>query len=211
MIMHRMLHNRKGFTLVELAIVLVIIGILLGSVLKGAEMIRTAKYKRLYSQYREVAAATYTYYDKYQKYPGDDPNAVGRWAGIAVVAGNNNGFIDGTQYCNGGEATESCIAWQELRASQILTGSTAVALGRQSPSHAFGGRIALGRLDAVPGMAAWMQPFGVCFENLDNDTARWLELNYDDGVYNTGSVRGDANYMAGVNTAVVAQWTCMNF
>jgi prepilin-type N-terminal cleavage/methylation domain-containing protein len=211
MLMSRLLRNRKGFTLVELAIVLVIIGIILGAVLKGAEMIKTAKFKRLYSQYREVSAATYTYYDKYQKFPGDDPNAVGRWPGVAVVAGNNNGFIDGTQFCNGGEGTESCVAWQELRASGIITGSTAVALGRQSPSHAFGGRVGLGRLDSAPGMGTWMKPYGVCFEYLNNETARWLEANYDDGVYNTGSIRGDANYMAGALETVTAQWTCMEF
>lgn len=206
----RTLRNRRGFTLVELAIVLVIIGIILGAVLKGAEMIKTAKYKRLYSQYREMAAATYTYYDKYQKFPGDDPNAVARWGG-ATANGNNNGWIDGTQFCNGGEGTESCLGWQHLRLSGVITGSTAAAAGRASASHAFGGRIALGRTDAAPGMGTWQKPYGVCFEWLNNETARWLEQNYDDGVYNTGSIRGDANYMAGAIDAVVANWVCMEF
>jgi prepilin-type N-terminal cleavage/methylation domain-containing protein len=63
------LRSNKGFTLVELAIVLVIIGIILGAVLKGQELINNAKMKRAYNQYREVLAAVYTYYDKYGKYP----------------------------------------------------------------------------------------------------------------------------------------------
>ena len=49
--------NEKGFTLVELAIVLVIIGIILGAVLKGQELINSAKIKRVYNQQREMVAA----------------------------------------------------------------------------------------------------------------------------------------------------------
>jgi len=206
-----MLRNRKGFTLVELAIVLVIIGIILGAVLKGAEMIKTAKFKRLYGQYREISAAVYTYYDKYGKFPGDDPNAVGRWSGVSILAGNNNGYIDGTQFCNGSEATESCVAWQALRAAGIITGSTDAGLGRQSPSNPFGGRIALGRPDVLTGMTTWQKPYAVCFENLTNETARWLDQNYDDGVYNTGSVRGSANYYSGTEEQILAQYTCLEF
>jgi prepilin-type N-terminal cleavage/methylation domain-containing protein len=204
------LRDRKGFTLVELAIVLVIIGIILGAVLKGAEMIKTAKYKRLYSQYREISAAVYTYYDKYQKFPGDDPNATARW-GATVPNGNNDGFIDDTAFCAAGAAGESCVAWQALRFAGILTGSTNATQGRQSPSHAFGGAIALGRTSLVPNMGAWQKPYAVCFQSLNNETARWLEQNYDDGVFNTGSIRGDANYMGGTIDGLVAQWTCMEF
>ncbi|PIX86479.1 MAG: prepilin-type cleavage/methylation domain-containing protein, partial [Nitrospirae bacterium CG_4_10_14_3_um_filter_53_41] len=59
-----MVKNNKGFTLVELAIVLVIIGIILGAVLKGQELITNAKTKRTYNLQREVFAAIYTYVDK---------------------------------------------------------------------------------------------------------------------------------------------------
>jgi len=54
--------NQKGFTLVELAIVLVIIGIILGAVLKGQALINNAKIKRVYNQQREVLAAVYSYF-----------------------------------------------------------------------------------------------------------------------------------------------------
>ncbi|MEM0326942.1 MAG: prepilin-type N-terminal cleavage/methylation domain-containing protein [Desulfurococcaceae archaeon] len=68
----------RGFTLVELAIVLVIIGIILGGILKGQELIFNAKVKRLQSQVKEMMAAVYTYYDKYGYLPGDDPTANSR-------------------------------------------------------------------------------------------------------------------------------------
>ncbi|WP_293446082.1 prepilin-type N-terminal cleavage/methylation domain-containing protein, partial [Persephonella sp.] len=65
-----MKESQKGFTLVELAIVLVIIGIILGAVLKGQELIKNAKEKRLYNTYREMIAAINTYLDRYNALPG---------------------------------------------------------------------------------------------------------------------------------------------
>ena len=63
---------RKGFTLVELSIVLVIIGLLIGGVLKGKSMIDNAKVKRIKSDIDGIVAATYGYQDKYGFLPGDD-------------------------------------------------------------------------------------------------------------------------------------------
>ena len=60
--MFKSVRNHKGFTLVELAIVLVIIGIILGSVLKGQELINNARMKRAFNQQREIIAAVYTYF-----------------------------------------------------------------------------------------------------------------------------------------------------
>lgn len=199
------LKTNRGFTLVELAIVLVIIGIILGAVLKGQELIKNAKFKRLYNQYREVAAAVYTYYDKYGKYPGDDNLASTRWTG--APNGNGQGWIDGTTYCNAGGGGESCFAWQHLRLAGILTGATDNTNGRVSPNHSFGGRIALGRADSLIG--GWSKPVAICFEWLNNETARWLDTNYDDGVFNTGSIRGSSDYYTGSPDAVVANHVCI--
>lgn len=197
--------NKAGFTLVELAIVLVIIGIILGAVLKGQELIKNAKFKRLYNQYREITAAVYTYYDKYSKYPGDDNLASTRWSGASN--GNGQGWIDGTAYCNVGSTGESCFAWEHLRRAGIITGAADATNGRVSPNHAFGGRIALGRTDTLIG--GWSKPIAVCFEWLNNETARWLDTNYDDGVATTGSIRGNADYYTGSADAVTANHVCI--
>lgn len=211
----RTLKNNKGFTLVELAIVLVIIGILLGGIIKGQELIKNAKYKRLYSTYREVVAGVYAYYDKYGKYPGDDNTAVARWAGVGLANGNGNGYIAvaGVPYCASGSGGENCFAWQELRLANILRGATDAAAGHIAPTHPFGGAVAILDPSLVPGggggLAGWTKPFAVCFQNLTNETALWLDTNYDDGNYLTGSIRGNGNYTAGSPDAMAATSTCI--
>ena len=72
---------QRGFTLVEIAIVLVIIGLLLGGILKGQEMITQAKIKNIVADFSGVSAAYYGYQDRYRAIPGDDPNAATRWTG----------------------------------------------------------------------------------------------------------------------------------
>ncbi|HEX6319483.1 MAG TPA: prepilin-type N-terminal cleavage/methylation domain-containing protein, partial [Burkholderiales bacterium] len=70
---------QKGFTLVEIAIVLVIIGLLLGGILKGQEMITQAKIKNVIADMSGVSAAMYGYQDRYRALPGDD-KAANRWS-----------------------------------------------------------------------------------------------------------------------------------
>ena len=66
--------RQTGFTLVEIAIVLVIIGLLLGGILKGQEMITQAKIKNVIADFSGVSAAYHGYQDRYRAIPGDDPN-----------------------------------------------------------------------------------------------------------------------------------------
>ena len=68
--------RQSGFTLIEIAIVLVIIGLLLGGILKGQELINSARVKNLASDFRNVPVFIYGYQDKYRALPGDDSAAV---------------------------------------------------------------------------------------------------------------------------------------
>ncbi len=65
------IQKQKGFTLVEIAIVLVIIGLLLGGVLKGQELITNAKIKAVTSDFDNISAAYYSYRDRTGRVPGD--------------------------------------------------------------------------------------------------------------------------------------------
>jgi len=63
--------TQKGFTLVEIAIVLVIIGLLLGGVLKGQELITNSKIKSVTQDFENITAAYYAYRDRKGEYPAD--------------------------------------------------------------------------------------------------------------------------------------------
>src|SRR3954471_13371727 len=121
------MYRARGFTLVEIAIVLVIIGLLLGGILKGQEMITQAKIKNVISDFSGISAAYHGYVDRYKKIPGDDPcagttnsaisastcgTAVGRWAGASH--GDGNGVVAG-KYNSSASADESRMWWDHLR------------------------------------------------------------------------------------------------
>ena len=92
------LKKQTGFTLVEIAIVLVIVGLLIGGVLKGQEMITNAKLKRIESDNAGIAAAMFSYQDRYTQLPGDDSDADSRFDIYSTSSGNvgnGNGIIEG--------------------------------------------------------------------------------------------------------------------
>src|SRR3954462_14105305 len=112
----------KGFTLVEIAIVLVIIGLLLGGILKGQEMVNQAKIKNSIADFSGISAAYYGYQDRYRAIPGDDPNAATRWAGatISATAGEaGNGSIQGL-YNSTTATDESRLWWDHMRRSGFV-------------------------------------------------------------------------------------------
>ena len=115
-----MMRNSKGFTLIEIAIVLVIIGLLLGGVLKGQELITGARVRNLISQQDGIKAAFFGFQDRYRALPGDYASASAniKCTGICMN-GNGNGRIE--QNASGDR--EDIIAWSHLTAAGFLNGS----------------------------------------------------------------------------------------
>jgi type II secretory pathway pseudopilin PulG len=179
-----------GFTLVEIAIVLVIVGLLIGGVLKGQEMITNAKLKRIESDNAGLLAALYSYQDRYLQLPGDDADAEGRFSIYAVTDnpnGNGDGAIGlgtdwddpiGTAWLDGTQETLKFFG--HLRAAGLVAGG---ALDAARPSNAFGGPI--GIQDGSLGMSGQVTIFG----GIDGPIARILDGRLDDGVSNTGRVQ----------------------
>jgi len=190
--------TQRGFTLVEIAIVLVIIGLLLGGILKGQEMITQAKIKNVIADMTGISAAMYGYQDRYRSLPGDDKNA-GRWTG--AVVGNGDGVING-KYLSTTAGDESLAFWDHLRRAGFVSGTST-----DQPFNAVSGKMGVQTGDGPAATSPATAPGGVlgtpgtpptvpiaslilCSANLPDKIAISVDSQTDDGVGTTGTVRG---------------------
>ena len=122
--MNKQLNNQKGFTLIEIAIVLVIIGLLLGGVLKGQELINTARVRALNNSADGITAAWFSFQDRYRAFPGDYINARStvNLPG-APAGGDGNGLVGKTGAADA--PLERGLAWVHLEAAGYITGGYA--------------------------------------------------------------------------------------
>ncbi|CUI09214.1 prepilin-type N-terminal cleavage/methylation domain-containing protein [Massilia sp. P8910] len=183
------MQRQPGFTLVEIAIVLVIIGLLLGGVLKGQGLIDSAKVKNIIQQSNSLSAAVNAYQDKFRALPGDDALATTHVAG-ATANGNGDGQI-----------TEYLSAPQHLALAGFITG--AYNGSTDFMTSAQGGAVYIYN-DAVGGRSG----NGLRFDNLPDSFAQQLDSKLDDGVATTGAVRASAPY---TNTGGIVTRTALFF
>ncbi|HKB81711.1 MAG TPA: prepilin-type N-terminal cleavage/methylation domain-containing protein [Burkholderiales bacterium] len=116
-------NQNQGFTLIEIAIVLVIIGLLLGGVLKGQELITSARVRNLISQQDGIKAAFFGFQDRFRALPGDYTAATTNITG-AGGNGNGNGQIEplGT-VITGSKPQEDVLTWDHLSHAGFINGS----------------------------------------------------------------------------------------
>jgi prepilin-type N-terminal cleavage/methylation domain-containing protein len=127
-----MLRRSQGFTLIEIAIVLVIIGLLLGGVLKGQELITGARVRNLISQQEGIKAAFFGFQDRYRALPGDYAAAATNINCTATCpSGDGNGRIESP---NTAGSHEEIFAWTHLAAAGFLNGSYAATSGTAAPA-----------------------------------------------------------------------------
>lgn len=183
------MRRQGGFTLIEIAIVLVIIGLLLGGVLKGQELIQSARVRNLISHQDGVKAAYFGFLDRYRALPGDYTTA------------NATANIPGCGGCFGGDAngqitgSEAIHAWEHLSKAGFITGSyvsgsaTPTAATTNTPSNPYGSLVQLiydnVYQDASPANRHNLKTGA----NVPSDILAEVDRKIDDGLGNAGQLR----------------------
>jgi len=188
-------HPEHGFTLVEIAIVLVIVGLLLGSVLRGMEMVTQARIRDVTNDLNGTSAAYSFYYDRYRAVPGDDAGAAGRWPAFNAKSGGGDGVVSGKYmdpappdpsaglFTVDNTQNESVAFWWHLRIAGFIHGPASGPGAATQPSNAFGGLI--GVQTGGLGLAGLI----VCGSNLSDRIAGAVDTQLDDQRPHTGRVR----------------------
>lgn len=188
------LNKQRGFTLVEIAIVLIIIGLLLGGILQGQALIASARVRNIADQNSGVQAAYYGFIDRYRQVPGDW-NAVNAAQAIPGVTagGNDSGGLDPV---GGSSWTEPLALWHQLALSGFIQGNyiggnaapNAADVDR-APRNAFNGFLVMYQSDDYAGAAASTRLNLVLGAGIPVDILRELDLKVDDGLPETGVLR----------------------
>ena len=175
--------KQRGFTLVEISIVLVIIGLLLGGVLKGQQMIDNSRYKRLQADLDSYRSAVYMFQDRYKALPGDFDKASTE-LDASATDGNGNGQVGGGWCDTAGE--ESCLVWSHLRYAGLLGGDpTDEDQDARISDHPYGGIY-----DSVStgNWANGKTELKILMRNMPGEVAQRLDNELDDGDATTGDV-----------------------
>ena len=204
-----MKRNQSGFTLIEIAIVLVIIGLLLGGVLKGQELINSAKVKNLATDFRNIPVFIYGYQDKYKALPGDDVNAPAHIGAAVCVApcvpGDGNGVLGGSTatdvWSNTTAANETQQFWIHVRLAGLAPGPTAGQpdyrptnaagnpIGIQSNIQSGFGAFTTITKDSTGAAKPMAGTYIICSVGILGKYAAQLDITLDDGNGDTGSMR----------------------
>lgn len=146
----------RGFSLVELSIVLVILGLLTGGILSGQSLIRAAEIRAVTTEYGTYATAVHTFRDRYMAIPGDFKDATKFWGkdnaacsgdtGTASTPGtcngNGNGMFTGALFGSANTSSEVFQFWKQLSLAGLIEGSYSGLAGATSgASVVFGSNI----------------------------------------------------------------------
>ena len=191
--------RQKGFTLVEIAIVLIIIGLLLGGILKGQELINSARVRNLADQNAAIQTAYYGFIDRYRQVPGDwlateATRAIGKTVNTPASGTRvGNGRVDNNR-------AEAAAVWEQLARAEFLSGgftpattapANETAYAKNAPLNAFNGPLILTQNQSYTGDGA-TPPARLNLHlgrNIPVNIARELDVKIDDGLPNTGSLR----------------------
>jgi prepilin-type N-terminal cleavage/methylation domain-containing protein len=190
------LRSRSGFTLLELSIVLVIVGLLLAGLLKGQELLIGARVRSIIQQQDGMKAAYFGFLDRFRSPPGDYANATTAITGVSTtacgVAGNfGNGDGDGRiEIANG----EFILVWEHLSKAGFIsgvytcTGNTVVGEATV-PKNVYGQYVQMIYDNNYAGTAVRDQHNLKTGNNMPSDILAEIDRKVDDGNASQGSFR----------------------
>ena len=190
-----MRHTQAGFTLAELTIVTVLVGLFVGGVLAGRSVVVQARIKLAVGEFNGIHAAHLHYQDRYAALPGDDPRATTRWPARSKD-GSGDGRLSGTYrdpppagdpmatlIVNAAEG-ETLNYWWHLRLAELIAVPPADVPIVAQPLNPFAGVI------GVEQDAMGFPVLAVCQANLPAVVAIGVEGQLDEMSPERGSVRG---------------------
>jgi prepilin-type N-terminal cleavage/methylation domain-containing protein len=182
----------SGFTLIEVSMVLMILGLLLGGIIKGQEVINSAKTKGLVQDFLAVQTALQGYQDRYRATPGDDRNANNSdpRASVATtpVGMIGNGRIDGL-WDSTNDSDESRLFWQHVRLAGFLAGPVELMDPDYAPQTQLVTKLGISSTMQFTEPTVMNGLYNVCTSGVAGRIAKHLDIQIDDGNTLTGWVR----------------------
>ena len=181
-------NRQQGFTLIEISVVLVIIGLLIGGVMQGQSLIRAAKVRDIIITATDLSASAAAFKQRYHMLPGDHPTATAEIQG-AVGNGNGNGLISAAESSNVPNHLFTSGFIKGGAVAPITTVYGSVWLVQQSVAITGGSPCGTAVTASAPPVNNV-----IVFSNLSGEAAGEIDTKMDDGVFSTGSIRGSIDY-----------------
>lgn len=208
------MRKTRGFTLVEIAIVLVIIGLLLGGILRGQELIQNARVRNIIDQQNGIKAAFFGFQDRFRMIPGDLTAAQVNQVGSGVVGA-------GTAADGQINATDSSLAFQNITVTGFIScqactaAAPAASTALNSPTNVYGGVLQLATDNVYSSAAGFAGGAPLAVRHnvktgnlIPSNVLYEADVKIDDGVPNNGQFRFSVWAVAG--GVAPAGATCQN-
>lgn len=181
-----MQRKQSGFTLIEIAITMAIVGLLITLTIKGREMVENSRAKSLANDFRDIQVALFGYQDRFRALPGDDPSASANLAPSAssIHDGNGNQHIEGDLNTY---LSESFFLWQHVRLAGFLQGITNAEASGYVPLNTSGGSLGVADISNAP-ITGMSGGYIICSDNISGRLVKQLDMMLDDGFTTKGAM-----------------------
>lgn len=178
---------QRGFTLVEVALVLILVSMVLSGTMHGAELINSTHVRGLAADFQDVRKDLTLYQDRYRSQPGDDATATSH-LGATTQSGNGNGVVDGNWYDSDGGSEASRI-WQHFRMAGLISGTANGHAGEYAALNSLGHPMGLQSGSSDPARSPIKSALGtgmsashvMCSRGIPGKLALALDIRLDDG------------------------------